>query len=521
MRLKLNTVIFIGLLIGLQVGYGIISAAPASAGTPAHEPDAPIPVVTRDRPVWPSSLPLNTSQLITTTGVYSCASCSQAHPWYVTETHFLYWDEQPFVPYGFWNLREVRGENLSVSLINALTDQNITNFKVALNFSDYSGVSKQEHIDLVNQETDYIIQRGGTYAILVEDILTQTEQTLTYVFVAQNGEVTETQVSPTLIPGFNLPLMHRSAIRDLYRNDFLLYQSAVSKEGLRAITLFNEPMGINISFSPSDLSDGSGVGGYPDLTPDAEAMSLYRAWLAQQYGTIESLNNFFGSQYTDFNQVPWFTPASSFSVIDESAVETVQNQFWVYLMGSSYGAIADIAREVFGDVPILVGGTDELAYFSVNPLQKAAIENGLDGLMISFYGNEVSPQVPGTFIGHWGTGKETMATLQTSTDKTLLYWIQEGNRVLLDPSDSGEFIRGISSCSQMRGFMTLLTDLGFTSFLLNKELIGQGAILASAPELKWFADLKPFIVDRVVNNGAVPAAVCPMQEAWLPLIITQ
>jgi hypothetical protein len=459
--------------------------------------------------------------MITSSGVYTCATCSQAYPWHITPNHLLYWNGQPYVPYGFWNLREVGGENLSVPLIIALTGQGINGFKVSLNFTDYNSLSKQEHINLINQETDFIIQRGGSYSLLVEDIITQTDQILTYLLINEQGQVIGSTTSHTLIPGENLPLMHRATIRNLYNDDFVTYKSSVAKAGLRSITLFNEPMGINLSFAGGDDQPGNFmIAAYPDLGPDSEAMLLYRQWLELQYDSIGDLNAALGTTYTTFSEVAWLLPNSSFATANKPAIELLQNRFWKYLMGASYKAIADLARNVFGDVPILVGGTDEVAYFPINPLQAAALEQGLDGLMISFYGNELSSEIPMLAVGDSRTGQETIATLQAETNRTLLYWTQEGNRVAPKSAEPGsELISGVNSCLQMRNFLVSLNEIGFTAFLINKEFIGQGAILASAEELTWFAHLQPFMLNQVVHQVEVPVTVCFDQTVWLPLLM--
>jgi hypothetical protein len=163
------------------------------------------------------SNPIDLSNKIS--GVYSCPSCSSSHSWYVDSNHMLWWDGKPYIPYGAFSL-----------VIN--NTYNITDFNIWL---DKDLGNQNNDPAILNGLTTQITNAGGTYIV---QLLTMEPPN-------------STSASP------DASRLADPIVKQQIVDSWKKYASAVSKEGLRGIVIWNE-IDVNFKWPTSKTNDEYG-----------------------------------------------------------------------------------------------------------------------------------------------------------------------------------------------------------------------------------------------------------------------
>jgi hypothetical protein len=151
---------------------------------------------------------------LSSSGTYTCTSCKSAHSWYVDNKHMLWWDAKPYIPYGVFG-------KLDINNSYGITDFNI--------WLDNDTGNKNNDPVYLDTQTTQITNMGGTYII----------QLLT--------------MEP---PNVDASKLADSATKKQIVDTWKKYKSAVSKDGLRGIVIWNE---IDINFKwPTYTADQYG-----------------------------------------------------------------------------------------------------------------------------------------------------------------------------------------------------------------------------------------------------------------------
>ncbi len=145
----------------------------------------------------------NTTSSSSSSGTYSCSSCKSSHSWYVDNKHMLWWDAKPYIPYGAFGKFDINNT------------YGITDFNIWL---DNDTGNKNNDPSYLDTQTTQMVNIGGTYIV----------QLLT--------------LEPINVDASKLA---DSATKKQIVDSWKKYKSAVSKEGLRGIVIWNE---IDVNF---------------------------------------------------------------------------------------------------------------------------------------------------------------------------------------------------------------------------------------------------------------------------------
>lgn len=136
-------------------------------------------------------------------GTYTCKNCSKSHDWYIDDKHILWWDSQPYIPFTGFAIKSL-GNDFNLKELNIWIDSDPGN--------DYKDPAKLDAV------TTSITNGGGTYTAIF----------LTGPVIKDASKLFDASVKQQIIDSWKP------------------YISAVSKEGLRAMVIFNE---INSDFT--------------------------------------------------------------------------------------------------------------------------------------------------------------------------------------------------------------------------------------------------------------------------------
>lgn len=144
---------------------------------------------------------LNKYNLPTTgsTGTYSCLGCVASHKWFIDNDHMMWWDNKPYIPYTGFGVKNYVNNPF-----------NITDFNIWID-SDANNPNKDPL--LLDAYTSEITNSGGTYIV---------------------------QLSTSQPSGNDASKLFDSSVRKQIVDSWKKYKNAISKDGLRAIVIWNE-----------------------------------------------------------------------------------------------------------------------------------------------------------------------------------------------------------------------------------------------------------------------------------------
>ena len=335
------------------------------------------------------------------------------------------------------------------------------------------------------------------------------------------------------LPGVNgLPPLWKKGIREFYQRSLIAFRPAYANPGLRGLQFGDE-----INTFPSSLLTAVT---YLDIRHDAVALQAFREWLARQFGTVEQLNHYLGSDHASFQGVEWIVPMHPFcpelartddaaereeswigaktawgladSVEQLRKISQLQEDFRQWFCGHWLAKYAEMAKEAIGPVPVFVcsaaisGNADQ--YLAMH---RWALREGIDGLIRNHYGHcGVEERQALANVARW------MAEVQQESGCTKHLWANEVGYVRPDLTDDdwaaaekAELEPGGSFGSQwafpsqesLRDMLVLLNQYGYRGF--NRFLINPSSARA-VREVQWMAELKPEIVGLVVASKQPP-----------------
>lgn len=328
---------------------------------------------------------------------------------------------------------------------------------------------------------------------------------------------------PGMYPG-SFPALWKPGIRQYYRNGLQRFQAAYRKPALRGMIFGDEINTYRVSLAHAGL--------YVDFGRDAIALSAYRTWLRNRFGTIARLNDSLASKYQGFDDVPWqiciypfleddmegrstglsqatfglYKSAEQFEMVDR-----LQEEFRVWFYGHWLARYARMAQETVGNVPVFITSAgitgDAEGYLQIH---KHAMLEGIEGLVRNHYA-----WVGRDAQGHLSTlaaGSQVRFPLETVP--SLLDSIQQqcGSAKTYFANEFGHPQRGgddfvddfglgsafsFPSKKALRDFLLVLIEngcKGFNMFKMNPN------VPAAQREVEWFSQLKPEIVKKTIET---------------------
>lgn len=144
-------------------------------------------------------------------GTYSCPSCKKSYAWNITDNHLMYWDGKPYIPVGTADFDFER-------LPKEITEINLT-----IDADKLETMGEAQYLKEVDSKTNKYISAGKTYILIIN-----------YPFPKNNAQW----------------LFDENEVAKM-TSKWKEYAPLVRKDGLRAISLFNE---INTEWSWPDTN---------------------------------------------------------------------------------------------------------------------------------------------------------------------------------------------------------------------------------------------------------------------------
>ena len=132
-----------------------------------------------------------------TAGNYTCKNCTKSHAWYIDDKHMLWWDGQPYIPYTGFAIKDI-SNSFNLTDLNIWIDSDAGNI--------YKDPAKLDAI------TTSVSNSGGTFNAIF----------LTGPIIKDASKLFDPAVKQQIIDSWKP------------------YAAAVSKDGLRAMVIWNE-----------------------------------------------------------------------------------------------------------------------------------------------------------------------------------------------------------------------------------------------------------------------------------------
>ncbi len=336
------------------------------------------------------------------------------------------------------------------------------------------------------------------------------------------------------VPGVwsSFPALWKKPILKEYVSGLKAFRKAFAKDGLRGLMFADE---IN-TFPQSLLSARS----YLDFRTDKAALREYRTFLKRRFGSVEKLNESFGTSYKTFAEVPWLIPLHPFTGEDFElygsekldrlciklhrsgavsfvslrhlkAAAGVQEDFRLWFLGRWLGEYAKLAKKVIGNVPVFLcsASVDGPAWRYLG-IHRSALQQGVDGLIRNCYGRVRRvggrPEIvqPGGERYPLETVCAFLKEIEAECGKTKhlfaneFGYLNEYGDDLPDDFGLGGRYR-FPSRTALRDFLHAMVDYGYKGMNL---FAMQPLHPARRSEVKWLAGLREEIVKRIIEGEA-------------------
>lgn len=453
---------------------------------------------------------------------YQCRSvhCNAgAQHWHIDSDHVLYWNDEPYTPFG---LHFYDPQDLPLWLSEGVTEYTIVNSRLDCVLPEGEARSEPDQVALIAEWVDQIERGGGTYTILFEDVLSDTNALLKIgVYNTQQKHLGDVQRG--YIPGFkgeaqdieacaepvalgglyDLPLFYRPEVQALYRDHFRAFRDALSRQGLRMIRLINEQGFSSISLEnlePEEVFEF----GYPYVQEDPLLAKRFTEFLLRFFqNDLAELNRYYGEQFSDFSVVPWYLPDDDFSNVDKSNIDDLQAQFWLDVNVQGFAEIAVVAKEELGNVPVLVGSwspsidqplfTDpnrlhDYEYYAMAAMRTGVIDGFAHSYLLPAAEDKVLPLLQN------GAPRHTRA-VQDELGRNLILWIHEAQPV-----------PPVGKCQDFLGWFNAVFLAGYTGLYFNDVMF------RIIDYESWFDAYKTAARQAILEGQPLPESLCEGQD---------
>jgi len=271
---------------------------------------------------------------------------------------------------------------------------------------------------------------------------------------------------------------------------------------------------------------------YPDYNRDPHTLRAFRDWLRQRFARVEAFNEKAGTSYRSFEEADWVLPirpnnhaeASEndrlFGIFRDRNAETflsaLQNEFHLDWFGQWYGHYAQMAKEIFGNVPTFTYAAQGVVIEDRWPspassvdVHIAALRHGVDGIGLSVYesAGQLTGREPNSF---WNGDRlvEKLYQVETQSGKTKFLWLFEGSCVVLDPRARGGWLGPVRK-RHLAAWLEALVGMGVRGFFAGAIFTNFGVEepFEAVGRPGWFADLRDETVREAVATEGMRAFV--------------
>ncbi|MCK4649948.1 hypothetical protein KAT36_01825 [Candidatus Pacearchaeota archaeon] len=297
----------------------------------------------------------SSSSITKTSGTYTCLTCAKAHHWEIDENHMLWWDNQPYIPYGGFGVQSINNQ-FGITDFNNWIDRENNNDPAYI----------QQHIKDFDKWTTEISDGGGTYII---------------------------QWSINSPPNNDASKLADPSVKQQIVDEWKLYVPAVAKEGLRGMVIWNE---IDVDFSwPNTFTNdeyGNILGEYAkelkNMVGDVPISLKATGSFIYGYGKVNPVVAGATNEYAGglgFDIFPTTCSSSNFDSVSQIKTKIEQNQkkttwFWIaeFGVGREEGEIEGELGCYWDSFPPFQSKQDMKCYLEnlVNAGAKGFIYNG-------------------------------------------------------------------------------------------------------------------------------------------------